>query len=43
MYGQFDLKAISKTFKKMGKTPNFHEFWSEELYYKERPQKKFDV
>jgi hypothetical protein len=33
VYGQLDLEVISKTFKEMAKTYNFHEFWSEELHY----------
>jgi hypothetical protein len=33
MYGELNLKAISKTFKETEKTSNFLEFWSEQLHH----------
>jgi hypothetical protein len=40
MHTQFDLEEICKVPKKEGISSNFHEFWSGEVHYKERPQKK---
>jgi hypothetical protein len=34
MYAQLDLKVMFKRPIKEGRLPNFHEFWSEEFYYK---------
>jgi hypothetical protein len=40
MYSRFDLESISKSCKEMERTSNFYKFWSEELHYERRPQKK---
>ena len=40
VYGRLDLEVISKSFKEIEKTSNFHKFWNEELHYEKWPPKK---
>jgi hypothetical protein len=34
VYAQLDLEVMWKRSKNKGRLPNFHEFWNEEVYYK---------
>jgi hypothetical protein len=40
MYGQFDLEMISNSSKNERRPSNFHEFWSEEVGYKQNLKMK---
>jgi hypothetical protein len=40
MYGQLGLEVPLKNYNDFQIASNFHEFWSEELYYKKKPPKK---
>jgi hypothetical protein len=43
MYGQLDLKDISKFYQVVEKSPNFHEFFNQEFHCDKRPPKKIVI
>jgi hypothetical protein len=40
MYGQLCSKVTSKSYEDSQIAFNFHEFWSEELHFENKPKKK---
>jgi hypothetical protein len=40
MYAQLDEELMCNKSKKEGRPSNFHEFWSEEVHYIKKPQRR---